>query len=441
MNFNYPSVFLFSTHRHLEFSQLADLSSNGYPDLILFSQPTRVYKIDSTPFQDITITIGLPDKRRIQDVAIADFNGDGRMDMYIAQGIHLPSDVIRTSPFEIKGRINARGDLPMAVRFKAEGNIHFQIYPTWVPLSKFYIGSIGHHPTGRSFTLSSDDPNTYGPTAPTVADSDGISITFDQDSRTWTIHNFNRRSHVDFIAKAAHTISEYKTIGFNQFKPEGIDYLLLNQKDGFVEKILAGEAGSNTSCHSIVAGDFDNDMDVDLYLTCTGPVANLPNRLLQNDGKGNFQVISDAGGATGSQIGRGDVVATADYDRDGFLDLFVTNGSDPTSPFVADGPHQLFRNQGNNNHWLEIDLEGVVSNRDGIGSRVEVAVGNIIQIREQTSGMHRITQNHTRLHFGLRKYAQVDKITVKWPSGIVQRLNNVKANQILKITEPSRISQ
>ena len=81
-------------------------------------------------------------------------------------------------------------------------------------------------------------------------------------------------------------------------------------------------------------------------------------------------MVSAAGGAIGTQLGRSDVVAAADYDRDGFLDLFVTNGADPTSPFVADGPHQLFRNQGNSNYWLEIDLEGVTSNRDGIGSKL-----------------------------------------------------------------------
>ena len=442
MNFKYPSVPYFRARRYLEFAQLADLSSDGYPNLILYSNPTRVFKIDSTPFQNITNTIGLPDQSRISDVAIADFNGNQRMDMYVAQGIYMPSDVIRTSPFEIKGRINnPKGGPPKAVRFQAEGDIHFQIYPTWVHLSKFYIGSTGYHPTSRSFMLSPQDSNVYGPMASTVAESDGISITYDPDSRTWTIHNFNRRSHVDFIAKATQTISKYKTIGFNLFNAEGIDSLLLQQKNGFVEKTLVGEAGAHTSCYFVVAGDFDNDMDVDLYLTCTGPVANLPNRLMENDGKGGFLVVPGAAGAVGSPLGRGDAVACADYDRDGFLDLFVTNGHDPTSPFTADGPHQLFRNQGNDNHWLEIDLEGVVSNRDGIGSRVEIAVDGIIQIREQTGGIHRITQNHQRLHFGLGKYSRVDQITVKWPSGIIQHLNNVEANQILHITELSRATR
>ena len=268
--------------------------------------------------------------------------------------------------------------------------------------------------------------------------SDGVLITYEPDLRTWTIRNFNEHDFVDFIAKATQTISEFTAINFNIFKPEGKDSLFFQEKDGFVEKTLVGEVGEDTACNSVVAGDFDNDMDVDLYLTCTGPIKNLPNRLMENDGKGNFHVVSAAGGAAGSQLGRGDVVAVADYDRDGFLDLFITNGTDPTSPFVADGPHQLFRNQGNDNHWLEIDLEGVISNRDGIGSRVELETGGIIQIREQTGGMHRITQNHQRLHFGLGGHNRINRLTVKWPSGIVSQFDNIEADQIMHVTEPSQ---
>ena len=87
MNFTYRPLPSFNTHRHLEFAQLADLLSNDFPELILFSNPTRIYKIDSTPFEEVSNNIGLPDLSQIFDVAIADFNGDGSMDMYVAQGV------------------------------------------------------------------------------------------------------------------------------------------------------------------------------------------------------------------------------------------------------------------------------------------------------------------------------------------------------------------
>ena len=282
------------------------------------------------------------------------------------------------------------------------------------------------------------DTDAHGPVETKTATFDGASISYEPKSGIWTIWNFNIGTFVDFNAKASEDISEFETIGFGQFKEEGIDSLFLRREDGFVEMPLVGDAGGDTSCYYVTAGDFDNDMDIDLYLTCTGPVANLPNRLLENDGTGHFTAVPGAGGAAGSQSGRGDVVATADYDRDGFLDLFITNGHDPTSPLTENGPHQMFRNQGNDNHWLEIDLEGVQSNRDGIGANVEIETKNIIQIREQSGGMHRITQNHQRLHFGLGKNSRIDRITVMWPSGIVQRLNNIEADQILKIIEPSK---
>jgi hypothetical protein len=428
----------FNTHKHLEFAQLSDLSSSGRPDLLLFTSPTRVYDIDSTPFKDITNSVGLPDLSRVKDVAIADFNGDQEPDLFAIEGSWLPPHVIQTSPTEIKGMLTWSGKYaPKSVSFKAKGDVRFQIYPTWLLLSKVFIGSKGRHPESRSFTLSPDDAEVIGPINYGAADFEGVTISYDPQERSWTIRNIQKAVFVDFIANATKSISDFKPDGFNLFQMDGKGLLYLRKKNEWVKTTLAGKAGEDSSGISVVAADFDNDMDLDLYMICTGPIMNLPNRLLENEGKAGFVLVPDAGGAAGSDLGRGDVVVTADYDRDGFLDLFVTNGADPTSPFVADGPHQLFRNRGNGNHWLEIDLQGVISNREAIGAKVELEAGGVIQAREQTGGMHRIAQNHQRLHFGLGGNRKVDRITVNWPNGRVQQLSNIEADQILHITEPS----
>ena len=173
-------------------------------------------------------------------------------------------------------------------------------------------------------------------------------------------------------------------------------------------------------------------MHLDLYVVATDTAVNLPNILYENQGDGTFLAIPNAGGAAGTNLGIGSKVTTVDYDQDGFLDLFVTN----KSKLVDNPPFELFHNLGNENHWLEIDLEGVTSNRDGIGAQVFATAGGITQLREQTGGIHNGTQNHQRIHYGLADNMEVEKLIVRWPSGIEQKLHNIPADQIIRIVEP-----
>ncbi len=164
---------------------------------------------------------------------------------------------------------------------------------------------------------------------------------------------------------------------------------------------------------------------------------NLPNIILENQGDGNFDRMTVESGAEGSELGAGETVSVADYDNDGFLDLFVTNGGGWKN-FRMGGPHQLFKNLGNDNNWIELDLEGTVSNRDGVGARVLVTTGDKTQFREQTGGVHFRAQDYQRIHFGLSDNEHIDKILIYWPSGIVQTIEDVSSNQILTIKEPSQ---
>jgi len=90
---------------------------------------------------------------------------------------------------------------------------------------------------------------------------------------------------------------------------------------------------------------------------------------------------------------------------------------------------------GNNNHWIEVDLEGVVSNRDGIGALLLASTGGTTQMRVQDGGMHRFSQNHQRIHFGLAENTSVKRLTIYWPSGIIQEIDNIRADQIIKVIE------
>jgi hypothetical protein len=430
------------------FAQLADLSGDGYQDLILYGSTTRVYAVQTIPFKEITQDLDFPSLTRVTDAAIEDFDGDGKMDMYLTLGPYQASDLVQTSPTELRGTLlraaaptdkrQADKRQPKAVVFQTTGEVAFNfVYPYWrseLSVSKIFLGPHGQNPGQLSFTLSPDNPELTGPLSSKAASQEGIGIEYAKATNTWILSNY-ATNQVDVVINAKEPIQNVNFIGFKPFKEEGADALLTRNENGFRLKPLTGDAGRPTSCHSVVAGDFDNDMDIDLYLVCSRTATNLPNLLLENDGKGNFVVVPEAGGAAGSAFGRGDVAITADYDRDGFLDIFSTNGSDPGSPLVDEGPHELFRNKGNANHWLEIDLVGMQSNRNGIGATLRLEAGGVLQVRGQGGGMHKFAQNHQRIHFGLGPNTHVDRLTIQWPNGAVQRLENLQADQILQIQE------
>ncbi len=131
-------------------------------------------------------------------------------------------------------------------------------------------------------------------------------------------------------------------------------------------------------------------------------------------------------------VGRG--VAFDDLDNDGRIDVVILN---------SNGPPTILRNETENgNHWIQIRLRGVKSNRDGVGARVYVVAGDLKQMDEVHSG--RGYQSHwgTRLHFGLAKNERVARIEVHWPrSGVVDILENASVDRLMTITEGSAPSK
>jgi hypothetical protein len=98
----------------------------------------------------------------------------------------------------------------------------------------------------------------------------------------------------------------------------------------------------------------------------------------------------------------------------------------------------LRNNKGNQNNWITLNLIGTVSNRDGIGTRIKVTSGGKVQTNQKKSTSGYLSQNDPRMHFGLAKNEIVARIEIKWPSGKLQILENVKVNQILTVKEPQK---
>ena len=181
--------------------------------------------------------------------------------------------------------------------------------------------------------------------------------------------------------------------------------------------------------------DFDHDGDLDLFVSngdlnpnCV-PMADF---YFENN-NGHFTDNARAVGLNDYGIGRGSVVF--DYDNDGDLDLLVVNQT-PVLAYPTPSVTHLYRNDAAHGNWLKVALGGVEAESHGIGSRIEVVAGGRHMIREIDGGASsHISQSSTIAHFGLGTAAIADSIIVTWTGGNRQVLTNQKINTLLTITE------
>ena len=120
-------------------------------------------------------------------------------------------------------------------------------------------------------------------------------------------------------------------------------------------------------------------------------------------------------------------LAAGDLDNDGDLDLLITNNGR-----AAD----LLENQGGNRHnSLQVSLAGSESNRDGIGSRLRLTTGDRVLVRTVKAGSSYLGQNDVRVHFGLEDAPEVERLEIRWPSGVIDVLEGIGANQMITVRE------
>ncbi|MCF6153372.1 MAG: hypothetical protein E3K38_14035 [Candidatus Kuenenia stuttgartiensis] len=424
-------------------AQLADLNGDGILDLLptyLPFPPPEIYDMTTIPFTDIRNTFNVSNTSETRDLAIADFNNDTLIDVFAVTNKKY-SKVVQQDSTLVEMAFKTENWGEHGITFSATGNtLTFKVYNGFYGEEFVFIGSDGHQPSdlalvGRdryAFTVPMNDSSSNGMKS---HNKRGLYIGFNTDTQLWEVTNVsNGRIPLEIIMESDGSISNITPVGFDPTEPQLGNALLMNDGTDLINRTAELGVDDNLLSTSVVAGDFDNDMDVDVYIVNSTVVENLPNVLYENMGDGSFIRVAGAGGAEGSMFGSGDHVAVADYDNDGFLDIAITNGNE-LGIFSDDGPTQLFRNTGNSNNWIQIDLEGTVSNRDGIGARVFATAGGIMQVRDQNGGMHNRTQNYKRIHFGMGSHTIIDKLEVYWSSGIVQTLNDVNVNQILHIVE------
>ena len=248
----------------------------------------------------------------------------------------------------------------------------------------------------------------------------------------------------DFSSGYKLTLADYDQDGdFDLFFASVTGNALLSNINGQFQVLEVGEVGLPGASISANWVDYNNDGLVDLHA--------VPNGIYQQQANHAFQATGLLASESPSQLASA-LASWFDSDGDGDRDLLVaTQYKSPRSTEIfkkivqkfiqkefksAGSEVSLYENLSNDlgNRWLQIDLVGPAYNRQAIGAQVEVATatGRQYQIVGQSEGSN-YSQGHYRLYFGLGQQEQIDQITVTWPPGESQRLQNIESNQLLRI--------
>jgi len=234
-------------------------------------------------------------------------------------------------------------------------------------------------------------------------------------------------------------VGDYNNDGWLDYYVTNIKFNLLMENQGIGQpfKDRAKELGASIFMISWGANfaDFDHDGDLDLFVSngdlnpnCT-PMGNF---YFEND-NARFTEKGRETGINDYGVGRGSIVF--DIENDGDLDVLVVNQK-PVQDYPTASVTKLFRNDKPHGNWLKVTLKGEKTETNGIGSRVEIVTGSTKMIREiDGGGSSHLSQNTTVAHFGLGKAQIIDSVIVTWIGGKKQILLNQNINQMLTITE------
>jgi len=241
-----------------------------------------------------------------------------------------------------------------------------------------------------------------------------------------------------------------------------IDELHRNNGNGTFTNVsvAAGMADPDQSWSSAF-GDFDNDGDMDALIGSNA--GGTTQKLMRNNGDGTFTNVS-AGSGFESYTNTGREYIARDFNNDGFIDVFgpggiimINNGdwtftksggapqNGPIGDLNNDGfldvqvENTVYYNNGNDNNWIILNLQGIQSTRNGIGARVEIYGAWGRQIRDVRSGEGFEFANSLNTHFGIGTATEITRLVIKWPSGLVEEILNPAINSKLLVVEGSTL--
>jgi enediyne biosynthesis protein E4 len=435
-----------------------DYDNDGHVDLFVsyWGQNHLYRNRGDGAFEDVTARAGLRNARTRWGTGCAflDYDRDGKLDLFVANYIDMELD---KTPTPDSGLCRYKG-VPVAcgppgltggknVLYRSKGDGTFEDVSDASGVTK----AAGTYGLGVS-TLDFDD--------------DGwVDLYVANDSNPAALYRNNRdRTFTDVAVTAGCAYSQDGKpqagmgVAIGDFDRNGTmdifktnfagdtSTLYRNTGEGFCEdRTFAGGLGTNTRWlgWGTAFVDFANDGWLDLFLV-NGHVypeveqlkteAGYKQRkvVYRNRRDGRFEDVTERLGApaTTPRAGRG--AAFGDVDNDGDVDVVVNN--------VHDTPDLFLTEADGRNHWLTVALEGTRSNRSAIGARVRASAGGVVQTQEVRGGGSYASQNDLRVHFGLAEAANVERLEVRWPSGLEEEWRDLAVDRITALKEGSGTS-
>jgi hypothetical protein len=416
---------------------VADYDADGRPDFYVTNYgPNFLFHNNGDgTFAEIAQQAGVECPDFSVGAAFFDYNRDGRLDLFVGNYItYDPSLTPEHAQDVVRSPLLYAGQQDRLFRGNADG--------TFTDVTR--AAGLESQPPGRAMGVAAFDYDGDGWLDIFVA-NDAMENYLWHNQHDGTFQNRALPAGVAFGESGAASASMAVEVG--DYDNDGnLDVLIPDMTHGGLYHNLgrglfedvavrAGVAAAMSRCHGWGAAlaDFDLDGWLDMYVA-TGNACRLEGQeshLLVGDEHGRFTDLSAVAGPAVARklVSRG--VARGDFDNDGDVDLLVNNLNARPALLRNDTPRA-------GRHWLGIELAGEPPNRDAIGALVKVTTAGRTMIRPRLSGGSYLCQHDPRLHFGLGSSSQVDRIEIVWPDQTRQMLKNVPADQYLVIRQGPR---
>jgi hypothetical protein len=436
----------------------ADLDGDGDPDVVLLARDgdgaVGIYENDGTGFfTDRSVTSGIPPQPEASGITAADYDGDGDRDLYISN-YRTPNQLFRNDgSFQFANVTlgSGTGD-PGAGQGCAwadyDGDGRLDLYVgnrtddiSTEPNRLFHnLGDGTFEEVAAALGVDRGDDMTFH-TSFFDYDRDGVPDLYvcNDKGRTCApfVNHLFRNTGGSFVDVTVPTNTEACVdcmgTGIGDLDDNGYqDLYCTNLYDSSV--LLMNQGATHFEDHAATAGvesnnvgwgnilfDYDNDSYLDIY------VANLdaPDRLYEHDGLWPCTDVAPAVGLGG--MSNNYVVSAADVDDDGDLDLLTGGAFSRVRLFI--------NHEGELRNWLKVKLVGTAPNTHAVGARIETVVGAQTQLREVRSGIGFKSDRPSVQHFGLGEATTIDEVRVKWPDGVEGTLTGVAVNQTLVLDQ------